>query len=40
MSSVRTMCDQVAWLNKGELMTVGAAEATIAAYEGSIGQGS
>lgn len=40
MNSVRTMCDQVAWLNKGELMTVGAANETIAAYEGSIGQGS
>ena len=38
MNSVRTMCDQVAWLNKGTLMTVGAAEETIAAYEGSIGQ--
>ena len=38
MNSVRTMCAQVAWLNKGTLMTVGAAEETIAAYEGSIGQ--
>ncbi len=37
MNSVRTMCDQVAWLNKGTLMTVGAAGETIAAYEGSIG---
>jgi ABC-2 type transport system ATP-binding protein len=36
MGSVRAMCDQVAWLNKGQIMTVGEAGATIAAYEDSI----
>lgn len=36
MGSVRSMCDQVAWLNKGTIMTVGEANETIAAYEGSI----
>lgn len=36
MGSVRSMCDQVAWLNKGQIMTVGEAGATIAAYEDSI----
>lgn len=37
LGSVREMCDQAAWLNKGELMHVGDAESTIAAYEGSHG---
>lgn len=35
MDSIREMCDHAAWLNKGELMHVGTADSTIAAYEGS-----
>ena len=35
METVRDMCDQVAWLNKGELVAVGDAATTIAAYEAS-----
>jgi ABC-2 type transport system ATP-binding protein len=32
MDQVRDMCDKVAWLNRGELVTVGDAENTIDAY--------
>jgi ABC-type polysaccharide/polyol phosphate transport system ATPase subunit len=39
MDSVRSMCDHAAWLNKGELMAVGGATETIAAYEASLNQG-
>lgn len=37
METVRSMCDQAAWLNKGELMAVGEAEPTISAYVDSLG---
>lgn len=37
MDTVRTMCDQAAWLNKGELKAVGPAEQTIQAYLDSLG---
>lgn len=36
MASVRSMCDQAAWLDKGELKVVGDADSTIAAYESSL----
>jgi lipopolysaccharide transport system ATP-binding protein len=36
METVRAMCDQAAWLNKGELMAVGEAEPTITAYLDSL----
>lgn len=39
MGSVRSMCDEVAWLNKGTLMKVGDAESTIKAYQDSIHHG-
>ena len=39
MGSVRNMCDQVAWLNKGTLMAVGDAEPTIAKYTDSLDLG-
>jgi ABC-2 type transport system ATP-binding protein len=32
MATVQEMCDQVAWLNKGTLMTTGAAKPTIRQY--------
>jgi lipopolysaccharide transport system ATP-binding protein len=32
MGTVKGMCDQVAWLNHGELVTVGSAKSTISAY--------
>lgn len=38
METVKTMCDQAAWINQGELRAVGRAETTIAAYEDSLGQ--
>jgi lipopolysaccharide transport system ATP-binding protein len=37
MDTVRSMCDHAAWLNKGELVAVGEAAPTIAAYENSLG---
>lgn len=37
MESVRDMCDHAAWLNQGQLMTVGETGATIEAYEASYG---
>jgi ABC-2 type transport system ATP-binding protein len=37
MASIEAMCDHAAWLNKGELMAVGAADPTIKAYLGSLG---
>ncbi len=37
MESVRAMCDHAAWLNQGQLMAVGDADQTIAAYEASYG---
>jgi lipopolysaccharide transport system ATP-binding protein len=37
MATVRSMCDQAAWLNKGELMMSGDAEPTIKAYIDSVG---
>lgn len=36
MSAVTAMCDQVAWLRHGELVTTGAAAPTIAAYYESL----
>ena len=36
MGSVRSMCDQVAWLNKGTLMAVGETSATIKKYTDSL----
>jgi ABC-type polysaccharide/polyol phosphate transport system ATPase subunit len=30
--TVQKLCDQAAWINKGELQVVGQADATIAAY--------
>ncbi|MDO7881124.1 ABC transporter ATP-binding protein [Salinibacterium soli] len=39
MGSVRAMCDQVAWLNKGHIMQVGETASTIAAYEKSLDLG-
>ncbi|QYH37071.1 ABC transporter ATP-binding protein [Salinibacterium sp. M195] len=33
---VQQMCDQAAWLNKGELQVVGPADTTIAAYQNSL----
>jgi lipopolysaccharide transport system ATP-binding protein len=36
MAAVREMCDQAAWINKGELMAVGKAKPTIEAYERSL----
>ncbi len=36
MQSVKTMCDQVAWLNKGTLMAVGDARKTIKKYTDSL----
>jgi lipopolysaccharide transport system ATP-binding protein len=36
MGSVRSMCDEVAWLNKGTLMQVGDATSTIKAYQDSV----
>lgn len=36
MASVRSMCDEVAWLNKGTLMAVGETNATIKAYTDSL----
>lgn len=35
MSTVKAMCDHVAWLNHGTLVTAGAADRAIAAYEAS-----
>lgn len=35
MTMVKEMCDQVAWLNKGELVTAGDAQFAIQAYEAS-----
>ena len=37
METVRTMCDQAAWLNHGTLMAAGEAEPTIKAYLDSVG---
>lgn len=37
MSTVEHMCDHAAWLNKGKLVAVGAAEPTIKAYLDSLG---
>ncbi|MBC7592217.1 MAG: ABC transporter ATP-binding protein [Salinibacterium sp.] len=39
MSTVQTMCDHAAWLNKGELVAVGEAEPTIKAYLDSLTDG-
>ena len=36
MNTVQAMCDSVAWLNHGSLVTVGKAEPTIAAYVDSL----
>ena len=36
MESIRSMCDQAAWLNKGDLKAVGAAGPTIKAYLDSL----
>jgi ABC-2 type transport system ATP-binding protein len=36
MGTVAAMCDTVAWLNHGDLITVGEAEPTIKAYLGSL----
>lgn len=36
MASINTMCDRAAWLEKGELMTVGKADETVAAYLNSL----
>ncbi|MCU1441442.1 MAG: hypothetical protein JWP85_2439 [Rhodoglobus sp.] len=36
MATVKEMCDQAAWINHGELMTVGPAADTIQAYEKSL----
>lgn len=36
MSSVRAMCDQVAWLEKGDLVQVGPTDEVVNAYEASI----
>lgn len=36
MDLVKSMCDQVAWLSKGELVAVGDATSTIAEYEASL----
>lgn len=36
MTAVKTMCDQVAWLRHGELVTMGPAKPTIAAYYDSL----
>lgn len=36
MESIRSMCDQAAWLNKGDLKAVGASEPTIKAYLDSL----
>jgi ABC-type polysaccharide/polyol phosphate transport system ATPase subunit len=36
MASVRSMCDEVAWLDKGTLRAAGDTNSTIAAYEGSL----
>lgn len=38
MGTVRSMCDQAAWLNQGTLMAAGDAEPTIQAYLDSVGQ--
>lgn len=40
MGSVRSMCDEVAWLNKGRLMAVGKTEPTVKAYTDSLDLGS
>ncbi|MGV8911278.1 MAG: ABC transporter ATP-binding protein [Rhodoglobus sp.] len=34
--TVQSLCDQAAWINKGELQSVGAADTTIAAYLNSL----
>lgn len=39
MSTVSAMCDQVAWLNRGDLVAVGDAEPTIKAYLDSLTSG-
>jgi ABC-type polysaccharide/polyol phosphate transport system ATPase subunit len=39
MSTVSAMCDQVAWLNHGDLIAVGAAEPTIKSYLDSLTSG-
>jgi len=39
MSSVRQLCDRVAWLDRGALRVVGDAHTTIAAYEVAVQQG-
>ncbi|MEP6482262.1 MAG: ABC transporter ATP-binding protein [Rhodoglobus sp.] len=39
METVKLMCDQAAWLNRGELMAAGKAETTIQAYLDSMGSG-
>ncbi len=36
MPTVKTMCDDVAWLNHGDLVTVGKASSTIKAYTDSL----
>lgn len=36
MSSIKAMCDHAAWINKGELMSVGVAQPTIKAYLDSL----
>ena len=40
MPSIQEMCDHAAWLNNGELMSVGAAGPTIEAYLDSLGNAS
>jgi ABC-type polysaccharide/polyol phosphate transport system ATPase subunit len=37
MDSIRKMCDEAAWLNKGHLMTVGPTEEVVTKYLNSIG---
>jgi ABC-2 type transport system ATP-binding protein len=37
MDSIRRMCDEAAWLNKGHLMTVGPTEDVVTQYLNSIG---
>ena len=39
MDSVKDMCDHAAWINKGQLQTVGEADVTIKAYLDSLASG-
>lgn len=38
MGSLKSMCDQAAWINHGKLVTMGDAPTVIAAYEKSVGE--